>query len=101
MQKLEEILHAEDSAHTRLIEAREQAAKIASEAVAEAQLVRVSAKREAAEAAAMQREAVLAQAHKQSAQISADAEDRLRTLMESAESRVSHAAQVVARELAR
>jgi len=101
MQKLEEIMHAEDSARHRLVDAREQAQQIAKEAVAEAQLVRASVKREAAEAALAAREATVAEAEREADAIRAEADVQLGSLLVAAESRVPRAIEAVSRELMR
>lgn len=101
MQKLEEIMHAEDSARYRLAEAQGQAQQIAQQAAAEAQLVRASAKREAAEAALATLETAVAQAEREADTIRTEADAQLGSLLKAAENRVPRAIAAVSRELMR
>ncbi len=101
MQKLEEILHAEDSARYRLADAREQAQQIAREATAEAELIREESKREAAAEAALARELIVSEAGAKAESIRADAEQQLRSMLQAAEARTTRATEAVARELTR
>ena len=99
MQKLEEILHAEDSARHRVAEARDEAERIVRESAAEADLVRASAKRQAAEQAQAEREVVLSGARADAERIRTDAEAQLKTILSTAEDCVQAAVRAVAQEL--
>jgi vacuolar-type H+-ATPase subunit H len=99
VQKLEEILHAEDSARDALAEAREAAGTIEREAAAEAELARASSKREATVQAAAEHETILSAAREQAEVITATGQRELEQLLRAAEARAGRATEIVAREL--
>jgi len=99
MQKLEEILHVEDSARHSVAEAREQTERIAREAAAEADLVHSSTKRVAAAEARARREAVLAEARAEAERIRSEADVQHDALLAVAEGRIQVAVDAVVREL--
>lgn len=99
MQKLEEILHAEDLARHAVAEAREQAQTILRDAAAEADLVTTSAKRKAAEKARKLHEKTLAAAEKDARAIESEAEAERSALVSRAEQRLPQAIDALVREL--
>ena len=99
MQKLEEILHAEDAARYRLAEAREQVDQIAREAAAEAELIHTSSKRETAVAAVARREVVIAEAEARADVANAEAVRELEATIALAKTRMTQATDMIVREL--
>ena len=73
VQKLQEILHAEDSARGALEQAHEEAARIGRDAAGEAAAVRADGKRAANDAAKAHRDSVLSVAASDAAAIDAEA----------------------------
>ncbi|MDH4139399.1 MAG: hypothetical protein OEV43_02385 [Coriobacteriia bacterium] len=99
MEKLEEILRAEENARRELSDARARARDVRKEAAAEADLILQSGARKAADAAAALRSKILLEADSQAAAIERDAEHELGRLVGVAERQLDTAVDDVVREV--
>ena len=99
MEKLEEILHAEDRARHAVAAAKVRAREMRIEAAADAEIIRTAALREAAEEAATVAAAIMRDADNEAARISADSEGELAEFLRGAESRKDRAARAALDEL--
>ena len=99
MEKLDEILQAEESARRTVSDARERARDIRKEAMTEAELIKSSAARESADKSITLRKKILKDADAQAAVIERDAEAELGELLDVARGRFDEAAGLVVDEL--
>jgi vacuolar-type H+-ATPase subunit H len=99
VEKLEQILHAEDRARRTIESAREQADTLLREAAAESQLNIAGAQKDAAEEAHRLTVHRMDQARADAERIAHDAGARMREEIAQAEHRIETAAEAVAREL--
>lgn len=99
MQKLEEILHAEDAARDAAHRAHAEAERIAREAVLEAQEIRHAAERHAVSEARVYRDRVLASAHRDAEGIRAQSAADLEVSLARAKAEVPAAIAALVREL--
>ena len=99
MEKLEQILHAEESARRILADAKARSRDIRKESLAEAELVVASAARSAIDEAAAKRAQVLRDAEAEAAGVERDAESELAGVVARAEGRIADAAAAVVAKL--
>ncbi len=99
MEKLEEILHAEERARHVVAEARVRAREMRIESASEADLIMTVAGREAAEEAATEAAAIMREADSEAARIAADSETELAEFLRNAEARIPRAVQAALDEL--
>jgi len=101
MQKLEEILRAEETARHAVAAAREQGDALVRDAEARAREIVETARAEAADAAAKTRDEAVADAHAKAREIEAAAASKLTTDIADARGRIPHAADAALAELLR
>jgi len=101
MEKLEQIMHAEEHARKAVETARERAASIVREAKVESQLAVSQAEREAAEETAAVRGRLITEAQEQAERLSQEHAVRMRNEMAKAEERIASTADTIAAELVR
>lgn len=91
MEKLEEILHAEERARHAVADARVRAREMRIEATADAERIMIAAGREAAEEAAAVTGAIVREAESEAARVTAASEKDLARFVRDAESRMEPA----------
>jgi vacuolar-type H+-ATPase subunit H len=101
MEKLEEILHAEERARHAVADARVRAREMRIEAAAEAELIMTAAQREAAEEAATIAATIMRQADAEAARIAADSENELAEFLRATEVRIERAVRAALEDLGR
>jgi len=99
MEKLEEILHAEERARHAVADARTKARDLRLEAAADAERIMVAARSEAAEEAAAVTGAILREAESEGARVTAASEKDLARFVREAESRMEPALRAVIDDL--
>lgn len=99
MEKLEEILHAEERARHIVADARVRAREMRIESASDAELITTAAGREAAEEAATEAAAIMRDAESEAARIAAHSENELAEFLRGAESRMPRAVQAAFDEL--
>lgn len=99
MEKLEEILHAEERARHAVADARVKAREMRIEAAADAERIMIAAGREAAEEAAAITGAVLREAEAEGARVTAASEKDLAEFVRHAEDRIERALRAALDEL--
>ncbi|MFU8890408.1 MAG: hypothetical protein ACNA76_01935 [Anaerosomatales bacterium] len=101
MEKLEEILHAEERARHAVADARVRAREMRIEVAAEAEMIMTAARREAAEEAATVAAAILREADAAAARIAADSENDLAEFLRRTEVRIEAAVRAALENLGR
>jgi vacuolar-type H+-ATPase subunit H len=99
VEKLDEILRAEESARHALVDARARARDMRREAAAEAELIAQAGSRKAAEDAGALRAKILTAADAEAAAAEREAEHQLGLLVRGAEQRLDAAVSAVVREI--
>jgi vacuolar-type H+-ATPase subunit H len=99
MEKLEEILRAEEDARHLLHEAQDHAAEIERQAYADVERINTEAKASARRELAAVRKKVLASADEEAARIASHAERELGDVVRAADSRVDEAIEAVVSEI--
>jgi len=99
MEKLEEILHAEERARHVVADAKVRAREMRIESATEAELIMTAAQREAAEQAATEAAAIMREAEAEAARIAADSENELAEFLRKTEARIPRAVQAALDEL--
>ena len=99
MDRLDQILHAEDRASKTIDAAREQARSLASETKSEADLIVATAEREAREEAERHKQSVRNETEREVEQASQQAAAEMRTHIAAAEDRIGDAVEAVIEEL--
>lgn len=101
MEKLEEILHAEERARHAMAESKVRAREMRIEAAGYAERTMIAASREAVDDAAVITAAILREADAEEARVAAASERELAEFVRYAESRMEHALRAAIDELAR
>lgn len=99
MDRLDQILHAEERSSNTVESARDQARSLLREARAESELVLETAGREAREAATLARSRVLSDAERDAEALRGAEASKMRSLIEAAESRVDETVSSLVREM--
>lgn len=99
MEKLEQILRAEESARRTVGDAKHRARDIRKESVAEAELIATAAARKAKDETSARRATILSAADAEVATVERDAEAELASMVSEAEGRIADAAAAVVAKL--